>query len=258
MSANQSNRVESDLINERLDGMTDLVRTLRRDGWDEVYGAKNDQYIRIRMTDYKAVSLKNKSALCRFVKGASTRLDTILKHFGKEAHDLPDEYGSRERRLQAWIIKQTLINNRNLLCATLFACIKDNDGMDELMFALDEISFGDIRCDIFAVGKKNGKAFPVVIELKYDRQLAVLGGQLDDAAGVIQKHADTFKVLFEEITGWNDISCHQPKKLIVWPKPGTKEREKTKMFREAHPEILFVEYDPMKFMEPDAVTFSTP
>lgn len=258
MSENKSTRIDPILVNERIMGMVHLVKSLRSAGWDEVAGARNEQYIRIRMKDYKAVSLNNKSALCRFVKGGAARIGTILKHFDNQAHSLPDEYGSRERRLQAWIIKQALLNKRDLLCENLFACIKSKGDVDELIFALDEISFGDVRCDIFAVGKKGGKVFPVVIELKYDRQLATLVGQLNEAVDVIQRHSSAFKLLLEELSGREGVSCEQAKRIIVWPEPGTQERDKTRQFRADNREIIFIEYGPREFNEPCEVGFSSP
>lgn len=259
MTAKENDRIDSATINKRLEGMVVLAQALRKGGWDEAAGASNGQYIRIRTTDYRAVSLNNESALYGFHKdrGAKT-LKTILKHFNIKANGLPDPDGDRERRLQAWIIREALLNKRDLLSTKLFSSLKSSKQLDELVFALDEIHFGDIRCDIFAIGKKGEDEFPVVIELKYDRHLTTLIGQIDSAAKAIQDHSSGFTKLFEEISGKKYISCDQPMKMIVWPAPEEKEHASTKEFRKNNPTVLFIEYSPMKFSNPTEVKFQLP
>ena len=189
--------------------------------------AKENKYIRVCGKTYRAVSLYEKSPLAGFARNGASTLTTIFNHFDNK---MPPELDKKllikkeERRVQAWIIKQALIHNRDLLSVIKF----EHCQYDKLLFALDEISIGDrkfpptIRCDILAIGMKDGIYFPVLIELKYGRVLGRLTDQLKDFIGEITDDSEissAFASLIKKATGLEDDICFDKnfRKIIVWP-----------------------------------------
>jgi hypothetical protein len=256
-----------DLINWRLEYMTNLAIELKQDVWSEAAQAQANKYIRINGESYRAVSLADESPLCQFSKTGSPTLSIIKSHFEKT----PDPNGlslekKRERRLQSRIIKQALMKSRNLLDNSLFGeALKGQ--FDELIFALDEISFGDknhlplngrknSRCDLVAVGKYGDEVFPVVIELKYTRSLGILFEQLDNVCTEINKHHDKFFTLLETVTGMSISKNAETRKILVWPALGLKNCEsKNTRERREHSDVLFIEYSPKEFISPSEIVF---
>jgi hypothetical protein len=184
---------------KKLAAMIDLVEQLNRSDWNVKTAAENDQYIRVNGGTFRAVSLADKSALCGFAKQGAKDIETIKNHFkNNQPQNLANDVfeAKKERRLQSRIIKKALLNQRNLLHESLFgAALKDH--FDKLLFAFDEVSFEKNRVDLIAVGKKENKIFPVVIELKSNRSLTRLVEQLNDASDAILKNLAEIKTLLK-------------------------------------------------------------
>jgi len=260
------------LIDWRLEFMTHLAQGLKDNSWNEVEEAKHNNYIRINGESYRAVSLADDSPLSKFANSGSCELATIKQHFGKTPASKDGEWleKKRERRLQSRIIQQALINNRNLLTDSIFG--KALEGMfDELIFALDEVSFGDVkhrplevgrensRCDLVAIGKVGNEIFPVVIELKSERSLDRLLVQLDDASNEIMEHLPQFSSLLNALTGMS-VSKAVVRKILVWPAlvSGRPDRKETADICEERGKagMFFVEYSPNKFSSPEEIQYS--
>lgn len=212
-----------DIIDKRLKNMEVMAKALASRN-EEL--AKNKKYIRIRGESYRAVSLSDEAPLCGYSKNGAKKLDTILGHFKKDAPK-PIEGSKKERRIQNHIIKEALRHGRSLKYAMGLKKV------EELLFALDEVSLGDrkhtpiIRCDILAVGCFNGDWVPVLIELKYAREKTVLLGQLDAFCKEMKAHKTAFIKLLEACTGEKLAKDKIIRKMVIWPKVNDKERYDT-------------------------------
>ena len=206
---------------------------------------------------YGTPSQRDESSLCGYGNKAS-KIDTILSNFEKckpKPLDYKKPKSKEERRLQAFLIKEALTNNRNL------NRILKLQHFEDLLFCLDEVSIGDskhkhlvetegrpniVRCDILAVGKMDGIYFPVLIELKYDRKLCRLVNQLNNfIRDVEEDHNIKNKVmeLMKISAGIKEEAQFRNvfKKVIVWPK-NEKARESTSKILKMN-EIIQVEYE---------------
>lgn len=226
MSVDKQSMTREEIIKWRLAKMREMAEKMK--GRDLTALAKAGKYIRIGGEAYRAVSLNDDSPLCGFSDVKSMHLETIDNHFLNNIKPLDKDVlkNKEERRLQCWLIKKALINNRDIRSALDL----NNSVYDELIFALDEISLGDknhpheekecpdiVRCDILAVGVKGSSAFPVLIELKSNRAMKVLETQLENFCKEIITHKIEFSSLLESCTG-KKVRCDKPRKMIVWPK----------------------------------------
>ncbi|MCD4748689.1 MAG: hypothetical protein K8R59_04875 [Thermoanaerobaculales bacterium] len=168
-----------EIIEERLENMTEMAK--QRRGFLETPEGKelgrNGKYIRIRGENFRAVCLRDDAPLCGYVENGAKKIETILKHFDRGSASMAAAKKSKEeRRLQSWIIRQALVNGGDIWEAL---GLSDPD-RGKLLFALDEISLGDvkheptIRCDILAVEKHGKATIPVLVELKSRRELSRL------------------------------------------------------------------------------------
>ncbi len=148
----------------------------------------------------------------------------MREHFLKTRSKNKPDRKTPEKRAQAWIIKQALNNKLNIkTCLGL-----NNNIYDELLFALDELSFGDkdhggiSRLDILAVGKYGNKYFPVFIELKSGRQLTGKNDLIPELQKYISesiKFESELKQLLCACVGRDDVDFSKIGNIIVWPKP---------------------------------------
>ena len=198
MAKNGTDTVESQLT-KRLVQMNKMAIELRK--INVARFAKDDRYIRIGGESFRAVSLRDGHPLCGCVEHGAKQLATIDQHFQREPRFLdPDVLEEKkERKLQCWIIKESLVHNRDMRILLK----PQEDPFDKLLFALDEVSLGNnnhqikdipglhsitlrntkaVRCDLLAVGKKDDKTFPVIIELKSSRNMEELIEQVGDFA----------------------------------------------------------------------------
>lgn len=185
-------------------------------GWNASEKAFKNQYIRIGGLGYRAVSLSHSAPLCKHSSGPVVTLDTILKQFKNPPTLMkvdPDD--KQERCLQRLIIKASLVNNRDMLKA-----LSITDGpFTELIFAMDEVSLGTVRCDILAVGKIGNNYYPVVIELKSNRDKSRLEEQLENFCCEITTYGVEFNKLLALMIGRNEIQIDtdKPRKIIICP-----------------------------------------
>lgn len=227
-----SNDVRNKVINNRLMTMAKLAKDLADSGWSRCEQAENDRYIRINGDGYQAVSLKDETALCGYGK-KTKKLEKVQNNFHLNlVCNVEAIKKKRERRLQAYLIKQALSNDGSLIPAIPCLVI----AFSELIFVTDEISFGDkntdgaTRIDILAIGKLKGTAsdsadyVPVCIELKHVRSLEI-DGQLKRAVNSVcgegvnktdrRHHIGT---LINVFVGSNlQIDFDEVRKIIVWP-----------------------------------------
>lgn len=224
-----------ELIAWRFEQMTGRAAKLSTE--DVKAYADDNKYVRICGESYRAVSLDDDYPLVGYAPSGVSKLETIKNHFGlKIPKEKLIESKKEERRLQSYIIRKALQSNRDLI-----DILDLKSDFDELRFCLDEISLGDnnkkvpltasdkpeegiVRCDILAVGKRAGsdKWTPVLIELKYSREMKRLEDQLKNFISVIDNNKNLQAKLEELITtivpeakSYNSIIT----KVIVWPAP---------------------------------------
>lgn len=146
----------------------------------------------------------------------------------------------KEHKMQAALIQHALMNDLNL-----HGLVDGfSDVFDELLFVTDELSAGNIRADIIALGGMQGKYFPVFIELKAVRALGDLITQLTEAKKAMMIAGDSFLQLLANATGKpkSDISFDGAQSLIIWRNsPSGNEREKVADARSAR--YLIAAYD---------------
>jgi ferredoxin-thioredoxin reductase catalytic subunit len=212
---------------ERLNSMAERAKervAFLKKHWTELNTEKC--YIRINSSGYRAVSLDNRCPLCGFRKHPTRKIEEMLEHCAKPSI----EYKERlERRIQSHLIKYALAHNLDLKPA-----LGLNDTVyDELLFALDEVPLVNInnkaaiRCDILAVGVQGKNAFPVLIELKFDRQKTELGRQLKDFCALMNhKFPKEFANLLGNCVN-KEVKMSKIGKMIIWPAPADETAKET-------------------------------
>ena len=233
------------IVQDRLKQMATRA-TERRDWLSNTGKSKNiDKYIRICGESYRAVSLNEASPLMGFVKNNAKNIDTILDHFKKGEPSKINGNGRPERKLQSWLIKQSLQNKLSLKSALAL----DDEKYDDLLFALDEVSLGDnnhqpiIRCDILAVGLQNGNAFPVLIELKSARDKARLIEQLESFVHRIEQFRNEFEELLSNCVNKKVSASDKIGKMVIWPKNMTARQESADQFHEKGTDVIEYDWD---------------
>lgn len=184
-------------------------------------------YIRIAGRGFRAISLHNASPLCEFKKAPYTKDIKLMLDHAK--NPISQVEGNPERKIQCYLIKNALANDFDLKKVLGI----NNAIYDELLFALDEVvlvkapNIPKIRCDILAVGVKDAVAFPVLIELKYERQKTILNDQLNVFC---DKMHDIFRDEFANLLSNcvnKKVSMSKIGKMIVWPAPDGKTSQNT-------------------------------
>ncbi len=213
------NQTRSEIIKQRLQQMTPRAMERRDFMHDHVSGWNENWYIRVGGDGFRAVSLDDNHPLCGFSRDGAKRIETVRNHFKGQIMGEPIKH-KPERRMQCWLIKQAFKNGLDLKTAL---CI--DSVYDELLFALDEVSLGDRnnkpiqRCDILAVGVCQGKAYPVLIELKPAREKTRLIEQLDGFCEEMKKDfPDYFKKILTNCVD-RDVTMNKIGKMIIWPAP---------------------------------------
>jgi hypothetical protein len=268
-AANKQKKV-SDKITDRLETMTKLAKNLPRPA--EIRELARDfKHIRLGGNGFMGVSLHWLSPLKGHSSAPAKSIETISSHFGK-AVPIPDT-DFPEQRLQGWLIREAMMNDRNLKIP-----LQLNSEFDELVFALDEVSIGGrgvsvndlqlpvalldakdaVRCDLLAVGRKGSDVFPVVIELKVDRKEKRLHDQLNNFAKLMVLFNRHFIDLLNEVVKDTDlklseISYEKVRKIMVWPVSESGKFKTDPLLHNAngidvivfHPEKLRKEYPPV-------------
>jgi len=238
------NQAREKIIRNRLNKMAGWAKQRREylknlpEDWNE------DWYIRIGGNGFTAVSLNDNSPLIGFSDESDEDIKKIICQFKQnQAKNISDSHP--ERRVQCWLIKQAIshqLDLKRVLCA-------DDREYDELLFAFDEISFGDKyhrpirRCDILAIGVNNGDAFPVLIELKSSHDLEKLLGQLKDYQTEMEGCRHEFENLFNSCISDKKVNLSKCKKIIVWNRlPSGKVSPKT-FDRCKQENVAIIQYD---------------
>lgn len=231
----KSQMTRREILSYRINDMLDRINSVDYPDMNKMSQlAREDKYVRVCGESYRAVSLNDRTPLMGFTNKGNTNIKTIYNHFkNREITKLSDSVWKtkEERRVQAWLIKQALINKRSL--KKLFGL--NNSMYDDLYFALDEISLGDnkhpqnmedrpniVRCDILAVGVIGSNCIPVLIELKYKREKKRLEAQLDNFEKEIEDSIkfkkDFFRLMAKSVGLDCNISLKEKlRKIIVWP-----------------------------------------
>ena len=244
----------SDIIKDRLERMAKWAKT-RKECEGEL---GSDKYVRIGGNGFKAVSVAKDSPLTGFAKSSVKKWSTVKEHFDRKAKDV--EGKKEERRLQAFIIKHALEHNKSL--KDLLGTEINGESFDDILFSFDEISLGDtrnpvrfnqefnqknegiIRCDLLCVAVKESVGYPILIELKYDRQLGRLVDQLKEFVfQITSRYQSEFQKMLEQATGL-DIDCSKVYKCMIWPRSASGEEQQTTKDALCDSGITVFEYQP--------------
>jgi hypothetical protein len=183
---------------------------------------QNDGYVRVSAGGFRAVCVSDAAPLCEFGASTVARINAALEHLASAVPPSATAQAKLERRLQAYIIRAALSSGLDLL-----PVLGPRLPFDQLLFALDEVPLnlgkspetGGIRCDLLAVGINGGRSEPVVIELKWGRQLAQLRRQLDGFSALVTAHRPAFEKLLGAAVGRSGgISASRVHQIIVWPR----------------------------------------
>jgi hypothetical protein len=211
-------QTRDEIIRHRLTKMTEWAKRRRDYIADHRNELKEDWYIRIGGNGYRAVSLDLEHPLLGFASSSTNNIETAITHFQRKLRNKPRRC-TPERRAQAWLIKQAI--NGKLSLKTYLGL--DGRLYEELLFALDEVSFGDkyhlpiLRFDILAVGICDSGNFPVFIELKSDRELGQLHTQLRMYQDQVKPYEPEFKELLKACVD-REVNLSKYGRIIVWPK----------------------------------------
>lgn len=183
---------------------------------------QNDGYVRVSAGGFRAVCVSDAAPLCEFGASTVARINTALDHLASAVPPSATAQAKLERRLQAHIIRAALSSGLDLL-----PVLGPGLPFEKLLFALDEVPLnlgesheaGGIRCDLLAVGISSGRSEPVVIELKWGRQLTQLRHQLDGFSALVTAHRRAFeKLLGAAVGNFGNISASRVHQIIVWPR----------------------------------------
>jgi hypothetical protein len=182
-------------------------------------------YIRVGGDKYRPVSVHFDNP-CGSLKrrdgnegeiGGTKSLGTAIERASAAAPANTKKPGNRkpEHVVQAGLIQYALLHDM-LLNGRLNGF---SDFFDELLFVTDELKAGDIRADIIALGGKDGRYFPVFIELKGIRSFNRVLEQLRDAQQEMDKFRSSFVEMLVKGTGnaVETIAFEDYKLLVVWP-----------------------------------------
>lgn len=225
--------------------------------------AEEHRYVRILGKSFRAISISPANPCGRLlrkdnsnaVSGCATIKAAILSAQGAHPYDHDADFkparhvaakadtpAKPEHKIQAFLIRHALMHGQKL-----DGILKGfDDEFDELIFVTDELSTGELRADIIALAGKNGRYFPVFIELKIKRELKRLIEQLEEARDRMKNDAgELFIKMLSAFTGipTEKISFDGCRLMIIWPPvSGGKEADRVEEARSK--QFLFAEYSP--------------
>jgi hypothetical protein len=183
-------------------------------------------YVRIRGVDFRPISISPTNPCGRLIKRRNEvplEGTANIKNAIRSVEDAkPADYfrpntgkenAKPEHKIQASLIHYALRNN------LAFQDMFDNfeSVFDELLFVTDELSAGNIRADIIALGRRAKAYFPVFIELKVKRNLSRLIEQLEAAKKAAEIAQDDFIEFLSAATGVEkQCIVFEPKSIIIW------------------------------------------
>lgn len=209
------------------------------------------RYVRILGRNFRAVSLSSYNPCGRLIRKEDGRgvvgKSSISAAFKSVQDAVPfdDENDFRpgkfktEHEIQAFIIRYGLMND--LKFGGLFSGFSEE--FDDLLFITDELSTGELRADIIALGLKDGRHFPVFIELKNKRQLTRLKEQLEGAKTLMGIARMPFLDMLSAVSGvpTENISYDGYRLMIVWP-PSKSGLEDKRVEELRSKDFLFAEF----------------
>jgi hypothetical protein len=182
-------------------------------------------YIRINGTKFRPISIIPDNPCGRLLrKGDRAKLNGVanIKRVIQAAENaMPAdcfapaggrENAKPEHKIQARLIRCALQNN--LAFQSLFEGF--DHVFDELLFVTDELSAGDLRADVIALGRKSETYFPVLIELKVGRELTRLKEQLEKAREAMGCVQEVFVQFLSAVTGVEKHIAFAPRLILVW------------------------------------------
>lgn len=220
------------IIRERLSLMCEKAKKIASDETLVADLAWKDRYIRIGGNGFTPVSLAEESTLNGFGSGPCQNLNTALDRF--EKHKASNACDKLERSLQGSLIRLALRNKRSL--KDVFVNLPT--GINDILFAFDEISLGDkenaieetyyddnkrksaLRCDLLCVCELNGQWYPLVVELKYKRIGEDLIRQVCNYVEILSLFRNEVDELLEITTGKN-VAGKDILKMVVMPEADT-------------------------------------
>lgn len=222
--------------------------------------AKNYRYVRILGKSFRAISISPANPCGRLlrkdngnaVSGRATIKGAILSArdahpYGHSADFKParhktakaDTPAKPEHKIQAFLIRHALMNGQKL-----HGILKGFDNeLDELIFVTDEFHAGKLRPDIIALGGRNGRYFPVFIELKVKRELKRLMAQLEGAQALMNIAGKDFIKMLSAASGIpsEKISFDGYRLMVVWP-PVSGGKEANRVEEARSKGFMFAEY----------------
>ncbi len=232
-----------DWIAEHIDSRISRGRLWREELPEHARLAKDFRYVRILGDGFRPVSISAINPCGHLIDQFGHEINcchTLAQALEKATSANREEHepgaDKPEHRVQAYLIREALLNGLR------FHQVFQGFGkeFDELIFVTDELSLeageDKLRADMIAVGGVNGTYFPVFIELKNARQLAVLKGQLNNANTMLWTNDEargTFAKFLNAVTGVDVDTTTNAKLMIIWPKsPSGNESESVKKARE--------------------------
>jgi hypothetical protein len=240
-------QTRDEVIRCRLNKMTEWAKQRRDFLTDHQKEWKEDWYIRIGGNGFRAVSLEQERPLLQIGPGTVRKIETVYDHFKKYDPKELKELGrsTPEKCIQSMVIQQVHRIGNNMK-----STLKINKAeYDELIFAFDEVSMGDmlhppvVRCDMLAVGLRKGIVYPVVVELKTERNTKVFR-QVKEFQTEILSFQSEFQALLNEALGKQHcFSYPSIGGIVVWPKsPDDKEQPHIEEFCHDN-NIIIIQYN---------------
>ncbi len=222
--------------------------------------AKDSRYIRILGRGFRPVSIDDinpcghlKDKYGNEIKSCPSLMKEVFSQAKAAKSERPGA-DKPEHRLQAFLIRSALQNEFQF--GRFHRALPDfSDKFDELIFITDELAVkpgkekDECRADIVALGGKDGRYFPVFIELKNERLLDELKGQLTNAENWLWKREDArrpFSQFLSAVSGVPHENINPngdaAKKMLIWPK--SRSGREDKRVNEAREEgFLIVDFE---------------
>lgn len=212
--------------------------------------AKQEYYLRIDSSGYRAVSLNDKSPLLGYSEAPCDNLEKAIESFSSP---LVKSKENRERNwVQAKIIKKALLDNLSLKIVKI-------DAFDELFFAFDELPLVDDEgtavklINVLCVGRKGSEDFPVLLKI-FGPGVNICDNDELGYSGAVkrleewrrylvdERLKESFRSLLKARTGL-DVNASRVLKVAAFPEYNRKSKgakDMIKAFRDN--DILAVEY----------------
>lgn len=212
---------------------TDFARQWQAEWQTHQELATKCRYVRIQKDGFSAISISSTNPCGRLISKDGRYLSEVRQTIGEAIQctlnavpvDDPGDYfpgkNKKEHRIQAFLIRHALMNNKAM--HALFTGF--GEAFDDLWFVTDELTAGEHRADIIALGRKSDKYFPVFIELKVGRDLTELIRQLEGIRNAMRRVEGDFKQFLASASGVpaDKINFDEHRLMLIWCAPKNKE-----------------------------------